>query len=266
MKSYAICNRKGGCGKSATAQAFSNWLSLNGFRTLLVDVDNQANTSYSMGYDTEANSDIVTMFDVLAGKASMKEVVQPVLKRLGNGLTAPDMYWSIAPAEEKLTVFDSGIMPVKTTLKDALQSVADDYDYCVIDTPLSKGLITTSALVASDEVIIPCVAEIYSVQGAQSIAKSIPAAMKYNPGLKVAGILITRHSDRLSIAKDITDMINATASMIGTKVFDTKIREGIAVREANAYRMGLFDYDVKRRSVASVDYEKFFNELMKGVK
>ena len=261
MHTYAICNRKGGCGKSALAQSLSNWLFLQGYKTVLIDADNQANTSYTMGYDTEANSDIVTLFDVLGDSATMKEAIQPVKRH------EMDLRWSIVPAEEKLSVYDAGIMPIKKTLADALKTVSKEFDYCVIDTPLTKGLITTSALIVADEVIIPCVAEIYSVQGAQSIAKSILSAKKYNPKLKVAGILISRHNERLSIAKDIADMISATASMIGTKVFNTKIREGVAVREANAYRMGLFDYDNKKRSVASIDYDKFFkDELLKGGK
>ena len=257
MHTYVICNRKGGCGKSASVQSFSNWLFLHGFKTLIIDADNQANTSFSMGYDTEANSDLITLFDVLSGDASMKEAIQPVKRPDGM-----DPRWSIVPAEEKLTLFDAGIMPIKVTLADALKSVSKEFDYCVIDTPLSKGLITTSALISANEVIIPCVAEIYSVQGARSIAKSIPSARQYNKKLKVSGILITRHNERLSISKNIADMLETTANMIGTKVFDTKIREGVAVREASAYRMGLFDYDPKKRSVASIDYDKFFNELL----
>ena len=262
VKTYAIANRKGGCGKSATAQAFANWLYKQGKRVLIVDVDNQANTSYTMGYDTEADADIATMYNVLAGEVPMKDVIRPVIR---NGMDS-DLFWSIAPASENLAAIDMRMVPVKVTLADALKSVAKQFDYCIIDTPLSKGVLTMGALIAADEVIIPCVAEIYSVQGAQAIAKLLPTAKQYNPKLKVAGLLITRHSDRLSIAQTVADMIKQTAVMIGTKVFDARIREGIAVREANAYRMGLFDYDAKCRSVASVDYVQFFNELMKGGK
>ena len=260
MYKIVIGNRKGGCGKSCTAQNLSNWLVLQGYKVLLIDADNQSNTSYTMGYDTVADEDIITLFDVLNGDATLKEAIQPVIRK-GAGK------WDIVPAEEKMALFDNGIMPIKTSLSDALKSVYGDYDYCVIDTPLSKSLITSSALNASDAVIITCVAEIYSVQGAQNFAKSVIASKKYNPELKVSGILITRHNERLSIAKDISDMLESTAKMIGTKVFDVKIREGVAVREANAYRMGLFDYDTKRRSVASIDYDRFFKELiLKGGK
>ena len=163
-----------------------------------------------------------------------------------------------------MSVFDNGLLAIKVSLSDALKKVAGDYDYCVVDTPLSKSLITSSALNTADEVIITCVADIYSVQGAQHFAKSIVASKKYNSKLKVAGILITRHNDRLSIARDVSDMLKSTAKMIGTQVFDIRIREGVAVREANAYRMGLFDYDTKKRSVASIDYDKFFNILKGG--
>lgn len=260
MQTIIIGNRKGGCGKSATAQAFSNWLALQGYRVLLVDADNQSNTSYSMGYDTAVNADIITLFDVLHGDATIKEAIKPVLNtELKN--------WFIVPAEEKMSAFDNGFLPIKVSIADALKTIKKDFDYCVIDTPLSKSLITSSALNASDKVIITCVAEIYSVQGAQNFVKSIIASRKYNPKLEVSGILITRHNERLSIAKDIVEMLESTAKMIGTKIFDVKIREGVAVREACAYRMGLFDYDAKRRSVASIDYEKFFNELiLKGGK
>lgn len=262
MKTYVIANRKGGCGKSATAQALSNWLCLQGYKTLLVDADNQANTSYSMGYDTEADGGLSTLYDVLAGTVKMKEVIAPVL---ADGQTVSEK-WQIVPASERLAVFDAGLAPVAVSLPAALKTIEKNFDYCIIDTPLSKGVITMGALMAADEVIIPCVAEIYSVQGAQAIAKIIPAAQQYNKKLSVAGILITRHQERLAIARGIADMIDATAAMIGTKVFKTRIREGIAVREAAAYRMGLFDYDTRRRSVASADYMQFFSELMKGGK
>jgi len=255
---YVIGNRKGGCGKSCTAQNLANWLVLKGFKVLLVDADSQANTTYTMGYDTAVNKDIVTLLDVLNGDATIKDAIKPVV-RSGSGT------WDIVPAEEKMAVFDNGILPIKVSLSVALKKVAGDYDYCVIDTPLSKSLITSSALNTADEAIITCVAEIYSVQGAQNFAKSIVASKKFNKKLKVAGILITRHNERLSIAKDISTMLESTAKMIGTQVFSVKIREAVAVREANAYRMGLFDYDQKMRSVASIDYDKFF-KILKGGK
>ena len=257
MYTYVIGNRKGGCGKSCTAQNLANWLVLKGFKVLLVDADSQANTTYTMGYDTAVNKDIVTLLDVLNGDATIKDAIKPVV-RTGSGK------WDIVPAEEDMSVFDNGLLAIKVSLSDALKKVAGDYDYCVVDTPLSKSLITSSALNTADEVIITCVADIYSVQGAQHFAKSIVASKKYNSKLKVAGILITRHNDRLSIARDVSDMLKSTAKMIGTQVFDIRIREGVAVREANAYRMGLFDYDTKKRSVASIDYDKFFNILKGG--
>ena len=80
---------------------------LQGYKTVLIDADNQANTSYTMGYDTEANSDIVTLFDVLGDSATMKEAIQPVKRH------EMDLRWSIVPAEEKLSVYDAGIMPIK---------------------------------------------------------------------------------------------------------------------------------------------------------
>ena len=259
MKTYVIANRKGGCGKSTTALALANWLIMNGKKVILLDLDSQCNLSYASGFDTAASPDMVTLYDVLSGTAKAQDAIRPMDSTLFGG-------GSIIPASENLAAFDSGLETASVKLQDVVKAVSPDYDYCIIDTPLSLGKMTIAALMAANELVVPCMADIYNLQGVQALARVLDAVRPYNKRLKVAGILPTRNNDRLVLTKSLTDMITAVAQQMGTKVFDARIREGVAVREAAAQQMGIFTYDPKCRTSVVADYQKFIIELLKGDK
>lgn len=257
-KTFVLANRKGGCAKSSSAAAISNWLALKGKRVILIDADSQCNLSYASGFDTIANPDIVTLYDVLSGTVKPKDAIQRMDNLLFGG-------GYIIPASEDLAAFDNGLETVTVTLADVVKAISKDFDYCIIDTPMSLGKMTMASLIAANEVIIPCMADIYNIQGVQALARLIEAAKPYNAKLRVSGILITRNNERLVLTKSLMDMIEALAKQMGTKVFNAKIREGVAVREAAAQQMGLFSYDPKCRSAVTADYKNFILELLKGV-
>ena len=150
-------------------------------------------------------------------------------------------------------------------LKEALEPIRKTYDFVIIDTPPALGLLTINAMTASDNVIIAAQADIFSLQGIGQLSETIDAVKKYcNHGLKLMGILLTRHSGRAILSRDMTEMIEATAAQLGTFVYESVIRENISVKEAQASRTDIFSYAPK--SNASKDYAAFVDELLERSK
>ena len=250
VKTYVFANRKGGVGKSTSASAVFNWLERAGHKTLLVDLDSQANVSYSYGIDVIANPDVITIANVFAGEASLQDAIQQKSK-----------YGYIVPAHEVLFDYDNGTEKIKTDLKTALNSVAKNFDYCIIDAPPSLGRLTVSALLSGDFLVIPVQADIFSVQGLNSMLKILKNVHQYNQ-IKVSGILLTRNNERLLLTKALTELLEEVAKNLDTKIFKNSIREGVIVREASAQQVGLFDYDANLKSNVAKDYDSFIRELM----
>lgn len=146
-------------------------------------------------------------------------------------------------------------------LREALDSLASDYDYCIIDTPPTLGILTVNALTASGSVIIPLTADVYAIQGLSQLSLLIERVKKYsNHSLGIAGLLITRHDARTNISKALMDQIALAAESLGTKVFDVHIRNSVAVRESQVMRVDIFSEAPKAN--ATKDYAAFINELL----
>ena len=146
-------------------------------------------------------------------------------------------------------------------LSEALEKVSENYDYCIIDTPPTLGVLTVNAMTAADYVIIPTTADIYAMQGFTQLYALIQNVRRYcNKGLKIAGILLTRYNDRQIISKTLKANIGRAAENLGTEVFKTYIREGVAVRETQLLQSDLFA-DAPKANVTQ-DYNNFINELL----
>lgn len=245
----AITNQKGGVGKSTTAAALGAGLSLRGYKVLFVDLDPQGNLSYIMQADAERPS----AYEILTGRAGTAAAIQTTaggdIVSASSDLSGADMELNRTGKEYRL--------------KEALQPVSDNYDYIVIDTPPALGILTINALTAADRLIIPAQAEIFSLQGIGQLSGTINAVKTYcNPALQIDGILLTRHSGRAVLSRDMAEMIADTAAQIGTSVYKAVIREGIAIKEAQANRESIFSYSP--RSNAAADYTAFIDEFLKG--
>lgn len=251
MQCFVFANRKGGVSKSTSCGALFNWLERfgNGKKSVLIDLDSQCNISFAFGIDTFA-SDIPTIVDVFTGNASLSDIMHQHSK---NGY--------IVAGSEMLIDYDSGKKDFKVRLESALKSVAKQFDYCIIDAPPSLGRLTVSALLASDKVVIPSQADIYSLQALNSMTKILQSVQQYNK-ITIAGILLTRHNERLILSKTLTELLDSKAKELGTKVFRSTIREGVAVREASAQQIGLFDYDPHLKSNVAKDYDSFCREFL----
>ena len=146
-------------------------------------------------------------------------------------------------------------------LKEALEKVCDMYDYIIIDTPPALGILTVNALTACHSVIIPAQAEIYSLQGIEQLSETMKPVRKYcNPQLDIAGILLTRYSQRTVLSREVAEMAKQLAQKLGTKIFSTSIRENISVKEAQISQKSLFEY--APNSNAAKDYAAFIEELL----
>lgn len=250
METIAIVNRKGGAGKTVTAWTLGAGLMKKRKKVLFVDLDSQQNLSYDIMADTSG----LTAIDMLTGEASAEEIIQ----RTQNGDIIPAGA-TLAGADIMLT--DNGR---EYRLKEALQPLAGQYDYVILDTPPALGTITTNALTAANAVIIPAQAEVHSLQGIGLLADTIATIRKHtsNKNLYIDGILLTRYNARAVLSRDMRDNLADIASALHTRLYTDPIRECIAVKEAEALQTDIFKYAPK--SNAAKDYSNFIKEFMKG--
>lgn len=257
---FAVVNQKGGVGKSTTAEAMCAGLAQRGYAVLAVDLDAQGNLTYTFGAagttgadgaDGATGASGATVLDALTGRSPAQDAIRHT----------PD--GDILPSSRHLSGADAFLTQTgkEYRLREALLPVRDRYDFLVIDTPPALGILTVNALTACDSVIIPAQADIYSLQGIEQLAETIQPVRKYtNPSLSIAGILLTRYSPRSVLSREIACLTDRLAETLGTKRFQTTIREAVAVREAQLSRQPLFRYAPKAK--VTQDYSRFLAELL----
>lgn len=244
MEVVAIVNRKGGVGKTATAQALGAGLARKKKKVLYIDLDSQTNLSYGLGADAAG----LNSMDVLTGEATAKEAIQHTPQG------------DVIAGSEALAGADAAIDGTgkEYRLKEAIDGL--QYDYIIIDTPAQLGTLTVNALTAANSVIIPVQAEVYSLQGIGQLSKTIEAVKKYcNRDLYIRGILITRYNGRAVISKDMQSNLKDAAEQLKTRLYSTPIRECISIKEAQAIQQDIFTY--APRSNAAKDYEALIKEF-----
>ena len=176
----------------------------------------------------------------------------------------------IIPASIYLTEIDMRLVTAirrENIIADALMAVQNDYDFCVIDTPPSLGWMTINAIVASDYLIIPTFTEKFSLNGIQQLYDNYTSIKNtINPKLNILGFLITRNKGKTALARDLKEVLSQFAEEMGTKIFETVIREQVAVNEAQLNEVNIYDYMKKARKTirgnVSEDYRNFVNEVL----
>ena len=249
MRTIAIINQKGGEGKTTTACELGAGLHiLEKKRVLFCDPDLQGDLTYTLLGRTKAQQ---------GGTAAALEEPENTA-----GEIIETKYGGLLPASAALIAADEILKGGRKEyrLSEALETVAADYDYCIIDTPPALSEITINALIASDLIIIPAQADIYSLLGIADLYQTITTLRKYSGRpLKIGGILLTRYNARTVISQEMTEHIKGTAAAIGAGVYNTKIRECAALKEAKATQTSIFEYS--KKSNGAKDYKAFIKEV-----
>jgi len=255
MKIITIANQKGGTGKTTTALCLGAELESKGYKVLYIDLDKQSDTSRTL----KADPDSAGAFEILAERRPAAEVVQIT----GTGSHA------IASADSMANI-DTLLNDPKNQdrkeyrLSDSLKSVSGKYDYAVIDTVTDLNGATINALTATDYLVISSTADDFSREGLLTLFNITDIIKQYtNKKLNVSGVLLVRYSDRSNINRAFKAEIKRIAEENGTKLFNTTIRENVAIREAQAFKQPITEY--APNSNGNADYLKFTEELLKEI-
>ena len=249
-KIIAFANQKGGVAKTTSSVMTAGKLSDMGYKTLLVDADPQGSATRYVYKDFDETTN--DLYDVLTGAC---EVTQGIIHGtdFGDLIVASNKLYDPAPVDNDPYI-----------IQRVLDSVSDQYDYIIIDTPPNLGMMLIAVLLAADSVVIPTKATKESVQGVDDLFSTIQEYTEYNSRLKVAGFLIVMSNARVRAVKKITEELQAYADSIGCKVFEHRIRtaEGL-FGEAEIFSDNIFQKFA--RHSATKDYSGFVNELLEDM-
>lgn len=246
-----IYNQKGGVGKTTTAISLGAGLSKQGYKVLFIDLDPQANLTFTLAKSEPAYS----ILDAITGGIDPLDLIQEIEQG------------DLIPSTPSLANAD---LVLKGTgreykLKELIEPLQGHYDFIIMDTPPTLNILSTNALVASTGLIIPAIADIYSLQGIGQLVQSIRPIQQYcNHDLEIMGLLVTMFNTRTIIGQDMRELLEETAEAIGTKVYKTYIRECTALREAQAKQTDIFSY--KPKCNASKDYLGVITEVLNDIK
>lgn len=246
-----IANQKGGVGKTTTAINVAAGLAHMGRKTLLLDLDPQGNSSMSF---TDIHELPRTIFEVLVDGVSIRDIVVPT--RVDNLSLAPARI-SLAKLENALV----GELEAHFRLKDRVTEVVGEYEYIIIDTPPTLGLLTVNAMVAATHLLIPIQSSYFALEGTDDLLETIEKIkVRANPDLQLLGVVITLHDRRTVLARDIHDQI---AQVFGDRIFNTVITRSVRLEESPAYRTSIFEH--APQSTGALEYYALCEEVIARV-
>jgi chromosome partitioning protein len=249
----AIANQKGGVGKTTTAINVGAILAAAEFRTLLVDLDPQSNTTSGVGANGNASRE--SLYGVLLNHAPIGSAIQ-------RGVQLPNLdvlagTQSLAGAEVELVQLPNPLLRLRKTLAP----VRDLYDFILLDCPPSIGILTLNALAAAGSVLIPMQAEYYSMEGLSQITSTIELVRKdLNPHLRVEGLLLTMFDRRLNLAREVEEEVRRVS---GHRVFRTVIPRNVTLAEAPSFGKPVICYSIS--SPGAQAYFGLVRELVPGL-
>ena len=244
MQIITVAVIKGGSGKSTTAAALAQAAAKAGKRVLAIDLDPQANLTFFLGADQNSGGS----YQLLQG-ADPAQLIQGTAQGISVISGSPDLATErTKPGSAK-------------RLQDALQAVRKDFDFIFVDTPPQMGELTFNALQAATGLIIPLETDNSSLQGLYQIADIAHQMQNTNPGLRIFGAILTRYDSRPKLNRYLSDIISEKGQEIGAPLL-MGIRPGIAIREAQALQLSIYDY--APNSNPAQDYKKLFEVIQEG--
>jgi chromosome partitioning protein len=247
-----IANQKGGVGKTTTAINLAAALAAKRKRTLLIDMDPQGNSTISFLHDADVKGSIYEA--LIDPTIAIRDVI--------HATAIPEL--SIIPARISLAKLEGkliGDFDSHFRLRDRIESVRSLYDFIIIDTPPTLGLITVNALVAATHLLIPIQSSYYALEGTDDLLETLDKVKsRPNPEIQVLGVLITLHDKRTTLSRDVSDKIQ---DAFGDKVFKTIISKSIRLEESPAYKESIFTF--APHSSGAFEYYSLSEEVISRV-
>ena len=250
-KIIAIFNQKGGVGKTTTAVNLSAAVGMLGKKTLVVDIDQQGNTTSGFGINKRKLT--VSSYDVLIGNTDPESAI---IKTKFKNLHVIPSNRELAGAEVELV----SMMSREQRLKEKLDPIKDNFDYIIIDCPPSLGLITLNSFTAADSVLIPVQCEYYALEGLGQLLNTINLVKKHlNKELEIEGAVLTMYDMRTNLSNQV---VKEVKRYFDDKVYKTVIPRNVRLSEAPSYGMPISIYDPKSKGARA--YEKLAREVLKA--
>ena len=249
-KVICVTNQKGGVGKTTTAVNLCYYLAKDKHSVLLVDFDPQGNATSGLGIDKNDPALGVTMTDVILGKNAMADCIKNTKYK---GFDLAPATPELANAEVEITSMAKKFV----RLRDAIRSVADKYEYVIIDLPPSLSLLTVNGMIASDYLLLPVQTEFYALEGVAQLLESMKLVMKQaNPKLRLLGVVATMYDKRTSLSSQVFEEIKKYFKNL---TFKTTIPRNVRLAEAPSHGVPVGAYD--KFSKGAKAYKDFTKEV-----
>jgi len=253
MKTISFVNNKGGVAKTSSTANIGAYLAYSDYKVLLIDTDPQANLTQHFGqYDIT-----ISLNDAYSQVVAKKENTKLPILQLNDNLFLSPSSGELREMEKALVTKNAR----EKVLKKLLKPIESNFDFCLIDCPPSLGLLTDNAIAASDYILLPIAANVFSLNGIKSIIKHFQD-LKFDLELDfdILGAFMTNYDSQLTISKATRENVE---NAFKNKFFSTMIRKNTAIEKAQAEGVDIFAYD--RTSHAALDYGELSNEILKSI-